>query len=476
MKNLFKVFVISFILFAFLFFACSKKGDGPVTSQYKWTILGYFDGNNPQDQAPDGHSYVIRDVQEMESIGSTQEVQIVVMLGSIKTQGNCSYYHVQKHLNEDPDEISSEVLSHLGKKDMSLFSTLRDFISYGMDKYPAEHYLLLINDHAAGWKGLCSDAVNGGGSWMSLPELSSALAGFSFDIIWFYTPSLASAEVAYQIKDRAKYMIASQFKWYPDNILGAAVWLPYLTGNPNTEVPEFARSIPQAVDSAAYLISPTKLFQTATINLSKVSTLATNVSSLALSLIDHTGSDWDKVWSAWQVSHDYDDTDSLTPDLRQFARQIQNQTALDSTIRNRALLVENSVNSAVIAQYLFPEYDAIGGISIHFPWDQTGFDSTDYSELYFAETGWDEFLSVFLQTYGGNYAGSFDVRSNPTGARVYIDDVDTGDSTNVIIGGIMPGSHIIRMTKSGYKDWISATVNLLPRQTRIIYAILQPGP
>ena len=476
MNNIFKAFIISFILFAFLFLACGKNGDGPVTPKYKWTILGYFDGNNPQDQAPAGHSYVIKDAQELEKIDSTQDVQIVVMLGSVKTDGNCSYYHIQRHLDEPPDEISSEVLSLLGKKDMSLFTTLRDFISYGMDKYPAEHYLLIINDHAAGWKGLCSDAVNGGGSWMSLSGLSSALSGFSFDIIWFYTPSMATAEVAYQIKDQADYMIASQYKWYPDNIMGAAVWLPYLTENPNTDVREFARRIPQAVDSAAFLISDTKHFQSVTINLSKVSTLASDISNLAQSLIGHTGADWSKVWNAWEISHNYDDCDSLTPDLREFVRQIQNQTGLDSTIRNRALVVENSVNSAVITQYLYPEYGVLGGISIHFPWDQVSFDSTDYSELYFAGTGWDDFLSVFIQTYSGNYAGTLDIRSNPTGAKVFLDDVDTGDSTNVIMGGVMPGSHVIKLTKNGYKDWISATVTLLPQQTRIVYANLVPGP
>jgi hypothetical protein len=476
MKNIVKIGLISSFLLGFLLVACGKKGDGPVITRFKWTILGYFDGNNPQDQdSLDGHSYVIKDVQELEKIDSTQDVQIVVMLSSFKTEGNCSYYHIQRHLDELPDQISSEVLSDLGKKDMSLFATLRDFIDYGVDKYPAEHYMLVINDHAAGWKGLCSDAVNGGGSWMSLSDLSSALTGHNFDIIWFYTPSLATAEVAYQIKDQADYMIASQYQWYPDNIMGADIWLSYLTEYPNTDVREFARRIPQAVDSAAYLVSPYKHFHSATINLSKLSSLASNVSNLAQSLVNLTGSNWTNVWSAWDISHNYDDCDSLPLDLREFARRIQDQTVLDTTIRNRALLVENSVNSAVITQYLYPEYPTISGISIHFPWDESSFDSTDYSQLHFAETGWDDFLSVFIQTYSGSYAGSLDVRSNPTGAKVYIDGVDTGDLTNVIIGGVMPGSHDVKLVKTGYKDW-SISIILLPQQTRIIYANLVPGP
>ena len=237
---------ICLIVLLTLILACGKKnGTKPEPTKYKWTILGYFDGNNPQDQTPEGHSYVIHDEQELEHIDSTQDIQVVVMLGSFKTGGNCKYYHIQSGLDKLPDSVSSEVLKDLGKTDMSDPTSLRDFISFGMDKYPADHYLLIIDDHAGGWKGLCSDQINGSGSWMSLSELSSALTGYDFDIIWFYTPSMATAEVAYQIKDRADYMIASQYKWYPEKIMGATIWLPYLTENPNVEARDFARKSPR---------------------------------------------------------------------------------------------------------------------------------------------------------------------------------------------------------------------------------------
>jgi hypothetical protein len=181
------------------------------------------------------------------------------------------------------------------------------------------------------------------------------------------------------------------------------------------------------------------------------------------------------VWSAWEISHNYEDADSLPLDLREFTRRIQNQTALDSTIRNRALLVENSVNSAVITQYLYPEYDVLGGISIHFPWDQAGFDSTDYSQLYFAETGWDDFISVFIQTYLGNYAGTLDINSKPTGARIFLDGIDTGDTTKTIFEGLLPRTYTIKLTKASYKDTLFSTT-VYANQIRPIYVILKSSP
>ncbi|MGB2989047.1 MAG: clostripain-related cysteine peptidase, partial [Candidatus Zixiibacteriota bacterium] len=188
----FKITSVILIAVWVLLAGCSKKnGPGNDLPDYKWTILCYFDGNNSEDQTPEGRSYVIQDVQELEQIGSTDQVQVVVMLGSFKTEGNCKYYHMDYHPNEPPDVISSEVLLDLGKKDMSDPTTLRDFISYGAENYPAERYMLIVNDHGGGWKGLCSDAINGDGEWMSLPEFSSALSGFEFDIIWLYAPSMA---------------------------------------------------------------------------------------------------------------------------------------------------------------------------------------------------------------------------------------------------------------------------------------------
>jgi hypothetical protein len=267
--------------------ACSKKnGPGPDEFDHKWAILGYFDGNNSEDQTPEGHSYVIQDLQELEQIGSTDDVQVVVMLGSFKTEGNCRYYHVDYHPNEPPDVISSEVLLDLGKKDMSDPATLRDFISYGAENYRAERYMLIVNDHGGGWKGLCSDAINGDGERMSLPEFSTALSGFEFDIVWLYAPSMATAEVAYQIRDRADYMIASQFNSYLTSIMGSGVWLADLTDNPEMNRLIFAQEVTEEVYNAAQGISTEKHVHSVLIHLRKMAQVAADASDLGEDLVE----------------------------------------------------------------------------------------------------------------------------------------------------------------------------------------------
>ncbi|MFQ6002934.1 MAG: hypothetical protein ACE5KJ_04235 [Candidatus Zixiibacteriota bacterium] len=64
-----RVFWIFFMVLAvFLLSVCSKKkSTKPEPTTDKWTILGYFDGNNQQDHDTSTNgSYVIQDVQEME--------------------------------------------------------------------------------------------------------------------------------------------------------------------------------------------------------------------------------------------------------------------------------------------------------------------------------------------------------------------------------------------------------------------------
>jgi hypothetical protein len=477
MMRTYKARLVILIALLTLLAGCSKKnGPGNDLPDYKWTILCYFNGNNSEDQTPEGRSYVIQDVQELEQIGSTDQVQVVAMLGSFKTEGNCKYHHVEYHPNESPNVISSPVLLDVGKKDMSDPSTLRDFIRYGVENYWSERYMLIISDHGGGWKGFCSDAINGDGNWMTLPELSSALSGFDFNVIWLYAPSMSSLEVGYQLRDRGDYLLASQFDSYPTNIMGSGVWLADLTSNPDMKSVVFAIEVAKEVYEAAQEISEDKHVHSALIDLSGMAQVAQDASDLGEALVSGAGAFWGDVWDAWSASHNYEELDSATVDLRKFAVQIQGKTNLNLIIRSDAEDLDASIHQAVVAQHMHPQWYSIGGLSIHFPWNQADFDSLDYAWLDLAETDWDSFLSTFIQSFSGNYSASLQISSSPTGAKVFLNEVDTGYETNALITNILPGSYTIRLTKTGYKDVFQGNVILVPGQTYLFHAILVPSP
>jgi hypothetical protein len=448
-----RVFWIAIVVLAIFFSpGCSKKkSTKPEPSEDKWTILGYFDGNNEEDADPETNgSYVIQDVQEMEQIGSTENVQIIVMLGSIKTEGNCNYYLIEKHLNEPAGSISSKVLESLDKKDMSDPQTLTSFIQYGMEHYPADHYMLIINDHGSGWRGVCSDQQNGGGRMMSLSEVSSALYGYKFEIILFNAPSMSMLEVAYQLKDKANYLVASQFKLPMQNILGSSEWLPTLTGNPDISSISLAHNIVDEVYNAAS--NKGKYVHIAAINLTKVDALASKVADLGNSLRMRAGAYWNEVFDAYISACKPVDEDSAFADLRAFAQGINVSSDLDSAIKNDAQKVVNSTNEAVTKSLNNPPYYQ-GGLSIHFPWNSDLFDSTDYAQLNFtiSDSSWCVFLSHFILSTK-NCLGGLDIRSTPDGADIFINGQYTGRQTNAIIDGLLPGTYYVKVVKPGYPE------------------------
>jgi hypothetical protein len=48
--------------------------------------------------------------------------------------------------------------------------------------------------------------------------------------------------------------------------------------------------------------------------------------------------------------------------------------------------------------------------------------------------------------------GSIRVESLPTGAKVYLDGLDTGRTTNCILSDISTGSHYVKLVLEGYRD------------------------
>ena len=81
--------------------------------------------------------------------------------------------------------------------------------------------------------------------------------------------------------------------------------------------------------------------------------------------------------------------------------------------------------------------------------------------------------------------GSIDINSNPDGAKVYLDGVDTGQVTPIILTNIDAGNHIVKIDKYHYKVWEDTAVTVNANQTTYLnppltyaatqYITLQPG-
>jgi hypothetical protein len=119
----------------------------------EWLIMVY---SVADDEALEQDMLI--DIQEMEFIGSTDQVHIVVQVdrfdGSFDGMDDFTstkrYYITQ---DDDINEIHSEELDDLGELNMADGETLFDFIVWATENFPARKRMLILSDHGSGWPG-----------------------------------------------------------------------------------------------------------------------------------------------------------------------------------------------------------------------------------------------------------------------------------------------------------------------------------
>jgi len=436
------------IVAAALISGCGDKStSNPPVVQDSWTILNYGDGNNNLDYAQGGNSYVIEDVQEMQQVGSSDQVNVVAMVSSITTGGNAKYYYVEHYPDDLGDNLSSTVLEDLGGKDMSSHQILKEFLVYGISHYPADHYMVIIDDHGGGWRGACEDSQNGSGNMMSMVDMKTAFraaaqeAGISkFDIITYHCCLMSQVEVAYQLRDCADYVVGSEFVMPMESVFGCPEWLGALTANPSRTPEELAKSIVTAVDNSGR--SKQKSVHMAATRCSQMARLASKIDHLGTQLTTTATDYWVEVLQAWFNTWSTELDDPTFVDIRDFANNIKQQPNLQNInlVRDAADSVIAAINDAVVMTKTNVPGVTRGGLTIYMPYLAEQFDSSNYGRLDFAAVGWSNFLITYIQAlepYIQQYnltvtvspGGSGTVAVNPNQSTFYAGDQVTLTAT-----------------------------------------------
>lgn len=205
---------------------CSGGGDNsaePSVPQIAdWTYMVYIAADNNLSNAG------IRDLNEMESIGSNDRIQIVVQAEFSRTYS--TDLAADKHnktlrglveRDDNPNHISSPLLPVDGSNlNMAAKETLSDFIIWATETYPAKHFALVIWDHGLGWKdkGRTSGGFRGAiedetsNRTMSLADMANAIAasGVHIDLINFDACLMAMYEVVHAFEGLTDYMVFSE--------------------------------------------------------------------------------------------------------------------------------------------------------------------------------------------------------------------------------------------------------------------------
>jgi hypothetical protein len=189
----------------------------------EWTFMVFLNGDNNLED------YALRDMNEMESVGSTDEVNMVVQLdrstGYDTSEGNWTgarRYRVEA--DGDRGRIGSPVLEDLGWSDSGDWQTVVDFAGWAIDRYPARRYALVIWNHGWGWyltegapeKGVSSDDGTGNsisianGDYERLLEHITNRAEGRLELVGMDACIMQSWEVAHVTAPYARTYVASQ--------------------------------------------------------------------------------------------------------------------------------------------------------------------------------------------------------------------------------------------------------------------------
>ncbi|MDO8805699.1 MAG: clostripain-related cysteine peptidase [Elusimicrobiota bacterium] len=212
-------------------------------SPKEWTVMVFINGKNNLEIAG------LYNVNQMEKIGSTRDMNIVVEIGRMKGQAagdtdlDGDWTGSRRLLikkDKNPNKITSPVVQEDKVVDMGDYKRAVDFVKWSKEKYPAKRYMLVIWNHGSGWmdprkeqKGISFDDETG--NYIRTPQIGLILkeAG-KVDIMAFDACLMNMVEVAYEVKDDAQVIVGSEETvpglGYPyDLFLGAMAKKPALS-------------------------------------------------------------------------------------------------------------------------------------------------------------------------------------------------------------------------------------------------------
>jgi hypothetical protein len=103
-----------------------------------WTVLVWMAGDN------DLEDYATSDLGELKRVGTSERVDVVVQLDSMRDD-HTRRYHVRAGT-----PVEEDVVADLGETNTGDPRVAIDFFTWGIKKYPAQRYLLVMWNHGSG--------------------------------------------------------------------------------------------------------------------------------------------------------------------------------------------------------------------------------------------------------------------------------------------------------------------------------------
>ncbi len=406
-----------------------------MATQAEWTWLIYMAGDNNLEGAGQD------DLAEMQQVGSTDQVNVIVQFDT--EENKTTRYRVERNKLKSVQTMPGV--------DCGDPKVLTAFISWGMQQYPAQHYLVDIWNHGGGWENLpanfdynsiraakpklASDlkrvkrslfrttvhkidqlppveraiAIDcGSHDYLDNKELHDAIAnslanGHKVDILGCDACLMNMFEICYEMQDTANFMVGSE-ETEPGAGWPYAAILGMLAANPAMSPSDLAKTIAQNYGQwytqHGDPVNDKSATQSA-LDLGKLKPVADAVNQLA----DALTKDIHKIAVAGAVSLARDKAQKFEYpeyiDLGDFTQQLLARLPRNAAVKaaGKALLqaLQSQNGSFVIANATWGlGVQHATGVSIYFPHQEDY--APDYAALRFSQEGhWNKLLQALYQ-------------------------------------------------------------------------------
>ena len=219
-----------------------ESAETPMASDGSWTIFVYLCGTDLESE----YGAATGDIEEMCYAASSDKVRFVIQTGGTQQwQNNFVTSGCGRYLVQDNDVVT---LDEFEARNMGDPATLADFLTWGVQEYPAEHMGVILWNHGGGSiSGVCFDELNDNDS-LSVRELDSALytvfenMSDRFEFIGFDACLMGTVETANILASYARYMYGSQ-ETEPGNGWDYTEIGNYLASNPGANGAELGQVV-----------------------------------------------------------------------------------------------------------------------------------------------------------------------------------------------------------------------------------------
>jgi hypothetical protein len=395
-----------------------------------WLVMLY---QNADDEVLEQDIFI--DLNEAEIVGSTDAVTIVSQLDRYQGafEGDGDWTTSKRFLvtqDDDLDAIHSQEIADLGEIDSGNKDSLIDFAAWAIQTYPAEHYVLILSDHGAGWEGGWNDDEPVAESSFRMQDIDDALGTILsktnigvFELVGFDACLMGQVEVMSAIAPHARFAVGSE-ETEPSLGWAYASFLKTLNDNPGMSGKELGQAIVDSYINQDFRITDDqarRIFaegdfsaESVAADLVKENTLtavdlgaihnldaAINDLATALSKVDQSSVAEARAYAQSYTSVFGDDVPPSYIDLGHFADLLLEGVS-DPQVTEAAQNVKRALASSVIAEMHGSERPGSHGLTLYFPNSElyqstsgkaTHLQYSAYVGRFATASVWDDFLT-----------------------------------------------------------------------------------